>query len=133
MYGNIKTHKTDNPAKVITSGWNTAAVHLSIFVEKVLFEIANELSPRKKRHKSHIKDHLNNSNLYIESDLVSFDNKIGINSVIKFLDERACKDPPTQCVNEVLELFLNCNISVFNNTSYIQIDDTAQVPHMLHS
>ena len=39
----------------------------------------------------------------------SIDNKMGVNSVIKLLDERECKDPPTQCVIEALELFLNCN------------------------
>ena len=74
-------------------------------------------------------DDLNNSNLYAESFLVSFgiinmfpsiDNKMGVNSVIKLLDERECKDPPTQCVIEALELCLNCNNSVFNKTNYIQ-------------
>ena len=43
------------------------------------------------------------------------------------LDERACKDHPTQCVIEALEL---CNNSVFNNTTYIQTDGTAQGIHM---
>ena len=84
-------------------------------------------------------DDLSNLNLYLESVLVSFDimnmfpsidNKMGINSVIKFLNERACKDPPTQCVIEALELCLNCNNSVFNNTNSIQTDGTAQGPHM---
>ena len=73
-------------------------------------------------------DNLNSSNLYPESVLVSFDiinmfsgieNKMEIDSVIKFLDERMCKDPPTQCVIEALELCLNCSNSVFNNTNYI--------------
>ena len=50
----------------------------------------------------------------------SIDNKMGANSVIKLLDERVCKDPPTQCVIEALELCLNCNNSVFNKTNYIQ-------------
>ena len=35
MYGLIKTHKNDNPARIITSGCNTAVESLSIFVEKV--------------------------------------------------------------------------------------------------
>ena len=34
----------------------------------------------------------------------SIDNKMGVNSVIKLLDERVCKDPPTKCVIEALEL-----------------------------
>ena len=53
---------------------------------------------------SDIIDDLNNSNLYPQSVHVSFDiintfpsidNKMGINSVKKFLNKRACKDSPT--------------------------------------
>ena len=130
MYGNIKTHKTDNPARVVTSGCNTPVEHLSVFVEKVLYVIASELPSRIKdtNHMLDIIDDLNNLNLHPESVLVSFDiinmfpsidNKMEINSV-KFLDERTCKDPPTKCVIEALELCLSCNNSVFNNTNYIQ-------------
>ena len=141
IYGNIKTHKTDNPARVITSGCNTPVEHLSIFVEKVLYGIASELPSRIKytNHMLDIIDDLNNLNLHPESVLLNFDiinmfpsidNKMGINSAKKFLDERACKDLPMQCVIEALELCLSCNNSVFNDTNYIQTDGTAQGPHM---
>ena len=72
---------------------------------------------------------LSNLNLCPESVLVSFDiinmfpsidNKMGTNSVIK-------------CFIEALELSLNCNNSIFNNTNYIQTDGAAQGPHMLCS
>ena len=143
MYGNIKMHKTDNAARVITSGCNTAVEHLSIFVEKVLYGIASELPSRIKdtNHMLDIIDDLNSLNLHPESVLVSFDiinmfpridNKMGIDSVIKLLNRR-CKNPPTQCVIEALELCLNCNNSIFNNTNYTQTDGTAQGPHMLCS
>ena len=46
MYGNIKTHKTDNLARVITRRCNTAVEHLSIFVEKVLYGITSEYHPQ---------------------------------------------------------------------------------------
>ena len=62
--------------------------------------------------------------------LRTIDNKIGINSVIKFLSKRACKKPPTLYIIEALELCLNCNNSIFNNTNYIQTDDPAQRFHM---
>ena len=125
MSGNIKTHKADNPTRVITE-----VEHLSIFVEKVLYGIPSELSSRIKdtNHVLDIIDNLNNLNLYPESVLVSFDiinifpsidNKMGINSVIKLLNKRACKGPPAQCVIEALELCLNCNKSILNNTNYI--------------
>ena len=54
----------------------------------------------------------------------SIDNKLGINSVIKLLDERACKDPPTECVFEAHGLCLNRNNSIFNNVNYVQTDGT---------
>ena len=57
---------------------------------------------------------------------LSIDSKIGINFVKRFLDERACKDPPTQCVTEGLELCLSCNHSVFNKTYYIKTDGKVQ-------
>ena len=46
MYGLIKTHKVGNPARVITSGCSTGMEKLSIFVETVLFDLANDLRSR---------------------------------------------------------------------------------------
>ena len=106
MYGNVKTHKENNPVRVITSGCNTAVENLSIFVENVLFELASELPSRVKDtcHMLEIIDDMNNCNLSSSTILVSFDvvnmfpsigNKMGIASVRKYLDERECKDFPT--------------------------------------
>ena len=141
MYGNVKTHKENNPVRVITSGCNTAVENLSIFVENVLFELASKLPSRIKDncHMLEIIDDMNNSNLSSSAILVSFDvvnmfpsidNNMGIASVRKYLDERESKDLPTDCVIEALELCLSCNNSVFNNTNYLQTDGTAQGPHM---
>ena len=58
---------------------------------------------------------------------------MGINSVIKLLNKRGCKSPPTLYVIEAFELSLNCNTSIFNNTNYIQTDGTFQGPHVLCS
>ena len=65
--------------------------------------------------------------------LRTIDNKIGINSVIKFLSKRACKKPPTLYIIEALELCLNRNNSIFNNTNYIRTDSTGQGSHMSFS
>ena len=43
MYGNVKTHKRNNLVKVITSGCSTAVESLSIFVEKELYKLAENL------------------------------------------------------------------------------------------
>ena len=65
MYGFIKTHKVDNPVQIITSGCNTAAENLSIFVEKVLYSEVEKIVSRIKdtNHMSDITDNLNDSNL----------------------------------------------------------------------
>ena len=40
MYSMVKTHKTDNPVRVITSGCNTVVEKVSILVEKSLYSLA---------------------------------------------------------------------------------------------
>ena len=89
MYGLIKTHKNNNPARIITSGCNSAIESLTIFVEKVLYDTAGNLPSRIKDtgHMLDIIDEINNSNLPTNSILVGFyivnmfpsiDNKSGL-------------------------------------------------------
>ena len=141
MYGLIKTHNNNNPARIITRCGNTAIESLSIFVEKVLYDIASNLPSRIKDtgHMLDIIDEINNSNLPTNSILVGFDivnmfpsidNKSGLKSVHDILELRDSKFPPTSCVIEVLELCLSCNNSIFNNTNYLQTNRTAQGPQI---
>ena len=111
MYGNVKTHKENNPVRVITSGCNTAVENLSIFVENVLFELASKLPSRIKDtcHMLEIIDDMNNSNLSSSVILLSFDvvnmfPSIDNNMAIarKYLDEREYKDLCIDCVIEAL-------------------------------
>ena len=92
MYGLKKTNKNNNPAQIITSDCNTAVESLSIFVEKVLHDIASNLPSRIKDtgHMLDIIDEINNFNLPTNSVLVGFDivnmfpsidNKSGLKSV----------------------------------------------------
>ena len=72
MYGLIKTHKVGNPARMITSGCSTAMEKLSILVETVLFDLAND-SPSRIRdtgHMHNIVDELNRLNLPRESSWI---------------------------------------------------------------
>ena len=104
---------------------------LSIFVETVSFDSANDLPSRIRDtgHTLNIVDELNRSNLPCESTLVGFDivnmfpsidNDVGLKTVFKILDSRVNKFPPTQSVIEALELCLTCNNSIFNNKTYLQ-------------
>ena len=72
MYGLIKTHKVGNPARMITSGCSTAMEKLSIFVETVLFDLANDSPPRIRDtgHMHNIVDELNRLNLPRESSWI---------------------------------------------------------------
>ena len=141
MYGLIKTHKVGNPVRVITGGCCTAMEKLSIFVETVLFDLANEL-PFRNRDTGHmlsIVDELNRSNCPSESILVGFDianmfprtdNDFGLKTVLEILESCVSRFPPTQSAIKALEPCLNCNSSLFNNKKYLQTNDTAQGPHM---
>ena len=76
MYGLIKTHKENNPVRVITSGWSTAIECLSIFVEKYLYKEVNKIDSRIKDTPGmlNIIDMINDNNILTEdSVLFSFD------------------------------------------------------------
>ena len=142
MYGMIKTHKENNPARIITSGSRTTVENLSIFVEKCLFLEVLKIDTRVRdmQHMLTIVNDLNkNGNLHENCLLVSFhvvimfpsiDNKMGIESVKSILLNRDDNRTPAECVIETLELCLNCNNSIFNNQHYFQVDGTAQGLHM---
>ena len=114
---------------------------LSIFVETVLFDLANDLPSRIRDtgHMLNIVDELNRSNLPSESMLVGFDivnmlaridNKFELKTVFKILESRVNKFPSIQSVIEALELCLTCNNLIFNNKNYLPTNDTAQKPHV---
>ena len=124
MYGPIKSHKNDNPARIITTGCKTTIESFFIFVEKVLYDIASNLPSRIKvtGHVLDIIEEINNSSLPTNSLLVGFDivnmfpstdNKSGLKSVHDILELRDGKFSSTSSVTEALELCLSCNKSIF--------------------
>ena len=75
MYGVVKTQKVNNPARVITSGCNTAVESLSIYIEHVLFELSESMPSRIKdsNHLVDITDNINSMFLPANAILVTFD------------------------------------------------------------
>ena len=75
MYGLVKTHKVDNPVRVITSGCNTVVEKLSILVQKSLYPLADGLNSKIKdtNNMLEIIDNINKSMLSKNCVLVSFD------------------------------------------------------------
>ena len=55
MYGLVKTHKVNNPVRVIASGCNTAIKSLSIYMEHVLFELLESM-PSRIKDSNHLLD-----------------------------------------------------------------------------
>lgn len=71
----MKTHKINNPTRLITSGFNTAVESLSTFVEKELYKMAQNLPSRIKDRNEllNIKDHLSNNCIPESFFLTNFD------------------------------------------------------------
>ena len=120
MYGMVKTHKADNPVRVITSGCNTVVEKLSILVE-----IADGRNSKIKDTNNvlEIMDNINKSMLSENCVLVSFDvvnmfpnidNKSGLLSVKEALTNSSFDADSTQSIVDALEICLTCNNSKFN-------------------
>ena len=62
----------------------------------------------------------------------SIDNASGLEAVDEILEYRESNSPPAECVGR-LSLCLKCNNSIFNNTFYLQEDETAMGPHLFCS
>ena len=139
-FGNIKTHKKDNPLRLITSCCGTAIENLSAFTEFYL-------QPLARKQPSFIKDTTDLLNriqklneqgpfpegtLLVSWDVVSMfpniDNELGLGAVSRALDTREQLLPSTDCVLEAVEICLKSNHSVFNEKFYLQVHGTAMGP-----
>ena len=141
MYGPVRTHKVNNPVRVIISVCNTAIENLSIYIEHVLFQLSESI-PSRIRDSNNLLDIIDNINrmfLLANAILVSFDivnmfpnidNKSGLDHVKSVLLKRSTNTHPVECILEGLKLCLTCNNSIFNNGNFLQTDGTAEGPHM---
>ena len=139
-YPLIKTHKPDNPARVITSGCGTPIENLSYFVEKYCKVAVDSISSRVRdtSHMLDIIDELNEIGISDGDVLVSFDiinmfpsidNDTGIERVRRKLMDFVDKfDVPVECIIEALELCLKRNCSAFRGQYWLQTNGTAMGP-----
>ena len=142
MYCLVKTHKENNPVRVITSGCGIAVENLSIFIEKFLFPEVLEIESRVQVRSEMLNfiDFLNDSNILTENCMLvnfaivnmfpSINNESGLQAVKNALEARVGQFPPILCIIEAIELCLKCNNSIFNKRHFLQNDSTAQGPHM---
>ena len=142
MYCLVKTHKENNPVRVITSGCGIAVENLSIFIKKFLFPEVLEIESRVQVTSEMLNfiDFLNDSNILTENCMLvnfaivnmfpSINNESGLQAVKNALEARVGQFPPILCIIEAIELCLKCNNSIFNKRHFLQNDSTAQGPHM---
>ena len=63
MYGLVKTHKVNNPVRVISSGCNTTIEGLWIYIDlHVLFELSERM-PSRIKDSNHLLDIIGNINV----------------------------------------------------------------------
>ena len=142
MYAWIKTHKQNNPVRIIRSGYGTVIEYLSNFIEKYLYREVNKTdSMLKDTHDMSnvidITDHsdiLNKDSFLVSFDIVnifpSISNIFGLEAVSEILENWEIDFPPAECILETLKLCLECNNSLFNEKFHLQEDDTTMRPHM---
>ena len=131
-----KTHKSGTPVRLLTSGCNSATEGLSLFVEKKCAPLAKQLKSRIRDtgHLLEIIDELNEKgipdgavllSLDIENMFPSIDNRRGMETIRKKLEEEEDFPVPTDLIIEAIEIILTNNNSTFNRENYIQMNGTA--------
>ena len=140
-FGNVKTHKRDNPLRLITSCCGTAIERLSAFTEFYLKPLSQNLPSFINKDSTDLinkiqalnaKGPLPVGSLLVSWDVVSMfpniDNNLGITAVRKALDSRSSKFPSTDCITEAVEICLRVNNCHFSEQNFVQKHGTAMGP-----
>ena len=112
-----KTHKQNNPVRLLTTGCNTAIENLSRFLEVHSAPLATQLPSRIKDtgHLLKLIDSINSNGLPAGTILVSFDvvnmfpnidNERGLQTLRAAYDRRTTLRPSTQCLIEALHMLI---------------------------
>ena len=131
-----KTHKPNNPVRLLTTGCNTPIENLLQFIKVVCAPLTNNIETkiRDTSHLLDIIDELNSERVPDNTILVSFDimnmypsidNDRGIAAVRNALETRAYKSPSTECKIEVLETCLKCSNARFGSQNLLQLNGLA--------
>ena len=141
-YDLIKTHKPNNPIRLITSSNGTAVENLSLFTEYFLHScIKKELQIlidttallKKVEDINCCFSPFPAGTVLASWDVISMypsiDNKVGLDACKAALDHREKLSASTDYLLEAIKITLECNNSTFNNKHYRQNQGTAMGPH----
>ena len=126
-FGTVKTHKEQNPLRLITSCRGTSIENLSAFTEFYLKPKAQNL-PSSVKDTTHLLQKIEEINkggpfpdgtLLVSWDVVSMfpniDNNLGASAVTRALNSRVQQFLSTECIVEAVEMCLKHNNSQFSN------------------
>ena len=139
-FGTIKTHKQNNPLRLITSCCGTAIENLAAFTEFYLKPLAQK-QPSFVKDTTHFLQKIEELNkqgpfpqdaILVSFDVVSMfpniDNQLGISAITTALNSRDIKTPCTECIVEAVEICLKHNNSQYDDNNFLQIHGTAMGP-----
>ena len=135
-YGLIKTHKPNNPIRLITSGNGTAVENLSLFTEYFFLHPCVKKEPQILIDTTALLNEVTEINnkfspfpagtLLVSWDVISMypsiDNKVGLAACNKTLDRREHTSPSTECLLEAIKITLECNNSIFDKNTTVKIE-----------
>ena len=138
----IKTHKPNNPIRLITSGNGTVVGDLSLFTEHFLHP-CEEKEPQIPIDTTALLSRITDINnkfspfsagsLLFSWDVISMylsiDNEVGLAARKEALERREKLSPSTESLLEAIKITLECNNSTFNKTHYRQNQGRAMGPH----
>ena len=141
-YGLIKTHKSNNPIRLIASGNGTAVQNLSLFTEYFLHPYVKK-EPQIPINTTALLNKVTEINnkfspfpagtLLLSWAVISMypsvNNEVGSAACKEALDRRERTSPSTECLLEAIKITLECNNSIFNKKYYRQNRGTAMGPH----
>ena len=136
VYGNVKTHKKDNPYRFIVSANGTAIENLARWIEYHLKDLSSKhqayLRDTKDflkyiEHKNEVEGPFEKEKLWMVSrDIVNYYPSCStaqcIVAVEKLLDTRERNIPDKECILEALRITMNSNNCQFLNQHFTQID-----------
>ena len=128
MYGQIKTHKPNNPARPIISSVGSITYNLSKYLVTLLNPLIGTISNSHIKNNVDLVEKLNNTNIGFDFKLVSFDvaslfTKVPIDDLLAFLPEELNKlDLPhsNDVIIELIKLCIKDCKFEFNSKYYAQ-------------
>ena len=128
LYGLIKTHKPNNPVRLIISSVGSITYRLSKWLVKILSPFVGTISGSNIKHNVDLVDKLNNLNINYPFKMISFDvvslfTKVPVDDLLEYLSDFLDNYDlilPTDCIIELIKLCICDSVFTFDDKFYVQ-------------